>query len=825
MADSLFDNRYRYNYIYPRGRSGETLRAIDTQTEDRPVVIKRPAPNDAPPIRAGQEVSIINEREALTRLSGHPILTELLGAGQFFVGGIPHQYIVMERAEGIIVEDEVVRLAALNQRLPELEMLEIVERLINLLQAAHDKDIVYNDVDAKHLFWNRETYTLKVIDWGNAVFLEGDEITSQGISRQTDVYQIGELLYFILSGGYRADVPRDAGADFKVDFHQDQSNIDPRLQGIVSNAVHPNLRYRYSSLQALNSDLYRYRSPIEQARNAIVSRTITRLKNPNLSRNELLGLQTQLEAALRQSPAYPVARETHQEIVDRLRDLEVSADLDAVTIYMQNENWSRAGDLLHELRERAGSKTAGIIHLLFDWCLLLLDAQLESAPESILSAIRLLFDYKPDKAANTLLLAEAASEESRILQWRMAERISSRFSEILLLRPNLYRLDSAVRQLGEDDIPVDEASAILQSINRALSQTSNMAKPSAAQLRDIYGEIVESITLLNTKLQTLSLQHEFSESRLPLNALTRTLNASMALADNMHVIGKQAANNPRDALAALDASRAIDPPNPVWDRIEDFLGLLYEVLQTSQTYVPAADGSDLEAWLRDKHSELAPFSQHLFDEMLIEMLDNLQRADQAWGTYREVVVAGNKAAAVDALGTASESVATLSPTLCSWFSQLRTVVDGAEYVERHSVPGHLGRTLADGWSAFDNGQLPDAERIGEQAIESARDDNERAIAERLRKLSRCLREWVERSGIESESRTQNALLEVEKLFTAEEDAVITNFGHSDAQHRDLPQSDGTGSCPGLRQQQYRRFAHPLRTVHPVRCAGRARRLD
>ena len=147
MADSLFDNRYRYNYIYPRGRSGETLRAVDTANDDRPVVIKRPAPNDAPPIRAGQEVSIINEREALTRLAGHPTLTELLGMGQTFVGGRPHQYIVMERADGDIIADEVARLAAANERLPELEMLEIIERLIDLLAAAHERDIVYNDVD------------------------------------------------------------------------------------------------------------------------------------------------------------------------------------------------------------------------------------------------------------------------------------------------------------------------------------------------------------------------------------------------------------------------------------------------------------------------------------------------------------------------------------------------------------------------------------------------------------------------------------------------------------------------------------------------------
>ena len=398
----------------------------------------------------------------------------------------------------------------------------------------------------------------------------------------------------------------------------------------------------------------------------------------------MLSLQTKLDSALRQNPSYPVARNTHKEIVDRLRDLEVSADLDAVTIYMRNENWSRAGDLLNDLRERAGSKTSGIIHLLLDWCLLLIDAQFDATPAAITDAINLLFEYKPDKAANMLMLDETASGA---LLWRMAERISSHFADILLLQPNMNRLENAVAQLGADNIPVDEATAILQSINRALDRTSNMAKPGAADLRDIYGEVVDSISLLNTNLQTLSLQHEFSESRLPLNALTRALNAAMALADNMHVIGKQAANNPRDALTALDASRAIDPRNPVWDQIEDFLGLLYEILQTSQTYVPAVDGSDLAQWLHDKLDELAPFSKHLFDEMLTVMLDNLQKAEQAWASYRDVIVAGNKADAVSVLGIAAESVATLSPTLSSWFSQLRTIIDGAEYVERHSVPG------------------------------------------------------------------------------------------------------------------------------------------
>ncbi len=775
MADSLFDNRYRYNYIYPRGRSGETLRAVDTLDEDRPVVIKRPNPNDAPPIRAGQEVSIINERDALTRLAGHPVLTELLGSGQFFVGGIPHQYIVMERAEGVIIADEVARLAGQHQRLPVLEMLEIIDRLMDLLRNAHDIDIVYNDVDAKHLFWNRDKYELKVIDWGNAVFLEGDDVTLQGVSRQTDIYQLGELLYFILSGGYRVEVPRDADAEFRVDFHGDSEAVDTRLQAIVTRAVHPNLRYRYATLTEMNADLLRFRSPMEQDRNIIISRAIEKLKKQNLSRNDLLALQSNLQSALRHNPAHPAARNTAREIVDRLRDLEVAADLDAVKIYMSNSNWTSAGELLAQLRERAGSKTGALVRLLLDWCMQLSDSPRESAPPSIAEATKLLFDYRADKAANILLLDLSLDDSLRNLHWRMAERISSHFPDVLLLRPNLNRLDEAVRQLEAEGIPVDNALEILAGINRALDQASSADKPSAGDLRDIYRETVESLSALNSNLQTLSLQHEFAERRLPLNALTRALNAAMALTDNMHVIGKQAANNPRDALSALDASRAIDPANPVWDKIEDYLGLLYEILQGCQSFTPAADGADLEKWLRDTYADLLPFAGQLFDEMLSDMLDGLSTAQAAWQQYRDVIVAGNRAEATDVLSTAAQTVSDISPTLSTWFNQLRTVVEGAQYVERHSVPGHLGRTLADGWAAFDQGQLADAQRLGQQAMEITRSEAEQFIAERLWRLSRVLRDWVERNGVESEDRTQKALMDVEDLFTEAENRAINGF--------------------------------------------------
>ncbi|GAB4511396.1 MAG: hypothetical protein OHK0046_09410 [Anaerolineae bacterium] len=767
MADSLFDNRYRYDYIYPRGRSGETLRAVDTQQHDRPVVIKRPAPNDAPPIRAGQEVSILNERKALMRLAGHQVLTELLGGGQFFVGGMPHQYIVMERAQGFIVAETVLELARQGERLPQLEMLVIVDALLDLLFVAHSKDIVYNDVDAKHLFWDRSRYRLKVIDWGNAVFLEGDEITPQGVSRQTDIQQVGELLYFILSGGGRADIPRDAGDNFRVSFGEDSERISLSLQAIVSKALHPNTRFRYGTINELRRELAAYRSPLERERDATVSFVMERLRR-DLSKTDLRALLASLEPASHVDPGFPAARRAGDEINNRLRDLSVAADLDAVQIYMEESNWPRAADLLQELRERAGEQTLDRVQLLLDFTLLLLETDLQPTPPAVLEAISLIFDAEMAQAAHVLLTEDTPNDDARRLQWLLAERISSHIVEIQLLRPNLYRLEIALGGLAVDGVNMSDARAVMVEIQQILDDLPAEAATNVAQLRDLYRAVVDRLTTLNKLLSTVMVQQRLPNRKLPLSSLDRALNAAMTLADNMHVIGKQAASSPRDALVALDASRAIDPTTSAWQAVRTMLNGLYELLQSYQTYVPTADGSDLGRWLVDAQQDLVPFTNRLFDELLVGMVDGLVIAAQNWSDYADATVSGNRMEAVQSLLQASEAVSTVSPTLSAWLNQLRSVVNGATYVERHAVFGGLGRALADGWEAFDRGRLADAERLGQHALEIARSEVERSAAQRLFALSGLAREWVERNGALSPKRTQETLDALEKLYTPAE---------------------------------------------------------
>jgi len=773
MAEGLFDSRYRYDFIYPRGRSGETLRAVDSQDGDRPVVIKRPAPQDAPPIRAGQEVSILNERKALSRLAGHAVSTLLLGGGQFAVGGMAHQYIVMERAEGQIVAEMVSELAQHGARLPDLEILIIIDHLLDLLYTAHQHDIVYNDVDAKHLFWDRDRYRLKVIDWGNAVFLEGDEVTAQGISRQTDVYQVGELLFFILSGAGRAEVPRDAGDDFRVDFGDDNERVPTRLQKIISRALHPNPRLRYSSITEMRRDLSDYRVPIERERSAVVARASERLRR-ELSKDELTGLAKALEPALAMDPGYPPARTVVQEIQNRQNDLEVAADLDAARIYLESGAWTRAMPILSDLRPRARGDLAILIGLLSDWALLLSESTVPP-DATVYDALMLAFERQLAQAAARLMAEVTPDTEITRLHLLLAERISAHSPDILLLRANLFRLQTALQTLDSEGVMVGEPRAFLRDIDRELGTLENVTSISLITLRDGYRALVDQMTALNKFLGTVRTQHQLSNARLPLSSLDRAINATMALADNMHIIGKQATNSPRDALNALEYSRAIDPSNRAWDGVRRLLDNLYGLLESYQTYVPVADGSDLAQWLHDAQTDLAPFLERLFDEMLVGMTLGLRLTSTAWGQYADTVIQGNRIAAITALAQGMDAVSTVAPSLAGWLNQLRSLVTNATYIERHALFGGLGRALADGWDQFDRGKLVNAEQLATQAYDIARADGERDAARRLRTLSEITREWVERGGIADSVRTQAALMQVELLYTPDEISTRDSF--------------------------------------------------
>ena len=186
------------------------------------------------------------------------------------------------------------------------------------------------------------------------------------------------------------------------------------------------------------------------------------------------------------------------------------------------------------------NETRTLIDLLLDCAQLLHDARLQPAPPAILTTIGWLFDRENAQAAHNLLTTPVADNRTRAVHWLLAERIAAYTPDLMLLRPNLYRLETALAALATDGVQVTEPRAVLAEINATLERIAATTTINLIELRDGYRLVVDGLTALGTLVDTVNRRHNFPDRKLPVSALERGLNAAMALADNMHVIGRQA---------------------------------------------------------------------------------------------------------------------------------------------------------------------------------------------------------------------------------------------------------------------------------------------
>ncbi|PJF30223.1 MAG: hypothetical protein CUN51_08565 [Candidatus Thermofonsia Clade 1 bacterium] len=747
--DSLFDNRYRYDHIYPRGRSGETLRAYDTLNGDRPCVIKRPALQDAPPIRAGQELSILNEKRALEQLRGHPVLCELLHSGTFRIGGQQHQYIVIEMATGETLEALTLALAAQGTRLPDLELLTILEGVLDLLQAAHDKRIVYNDVDAKHVFWDREAYRLKMIDWGNAVFLDSE--THGHVTRHADIAQVGQLLYFLLSGGRRLDLNRPEAVN---DLPE---SVAPRLKTIISRAISADPAARYPDIAELRRDLAELRRPLHKAREALIERVRTRLPHVN-SQSQLAELRAWLAEARSGDPGYPPARELEAEVERRLSKLQLQADLDAVRIYLESANFTHAADLLDDLIARCSEELQPTLRFLQDTCELLGRYTPPLQPEGFSQALDALLKDDPQGAARVLLTAPEPRDAARHLQLLLAERLCAHIPSVVLLRPHLARLEELLSGAPHADQ--------LTAVRRIIARFEETPPEGIQNLLRHYQRVADQLAALEADPRTLPSARE---------PLQRALQAAEALIDLIEVAAQNALSDPSRAGNALWHAQAIDPTSAAYTALNALLNAFHAELDALRAYAPAADGSDITDFLGSAAQRLAPYAAEITDPRFQALLRDIEAATKAWLRVADAIALGGKRPAVEQSKAAAAAVRSLNQRVAHWFEEYARRLDEAAHVEFLSPNAPFGRALAEGWESWDRGRASDALLSGRRAADYALTEAEKLSARRLIGLSEALETWLERDGATSTPQTEAALRRVNALFLPEEETLRQTF--------------------------------------------------
>lgn len=184
-------------------------------------------------------------------------------------------YVVMELLTGGTLKDRFT-----SGPLPWVEALHLFRPLIQALAYAHQKDIIHRDVKPTNvMFAGDEVNTLKLVDFGLARGLEGEQITQVGailgtpaymspeqalgdtVDIRTDIFSLGIMLFEAIGG----DNPLNTGSNpsaFLETVSASEVETSPLLDKapakvikLIERAIAKNPNQRYSSCNDLLEDI------------------------------------------------------------------------------------------------------------------------------------------------------------------------------------------------------------------------------------------------------------------------------------------------------------------------------------------------------------------------------------------------------------------------------------------------------------------------------------------------------------------------------------------------------------------------------------------
>ncbi|NDJ78238.1 MAG: hypothetical protein GYB65_18470 [Chloroflexi bacterium] len=672
----------------------------------------------------------------------------------------------MDFAPGDVVESMVLALAERGEYLPLLEVLVIIDNLLDLLATAHDRQIIYNDVDAKHLFWDRDAYRLKVIDWGNAVFTDETGALPTA-TRGSDIFQCGELLYFILTGGNRLITESESVDTFYVNFGPDTERIPTRLQSILTHAVHRDPRRRYGTIPELRTALTEFRLPLERERNEIVSHVRRRVRS-TASKEELEELAATLQTALEMDPGYPDARALQDEIDFFLNQIKVHADLDAIRIYLESGNWSRAQALLSELLPEAGPTNEQLIRFLIEATTTLETLRVSPPPAGFLAALDALFQREHATAGLVLLTTPEDRTGAQQAQWLLAEQLATLVSEVTLLRPHLVRL-------RHDLLRVDGANDVIALLDQVDEHLAMVPLSGVTGLQVMYQQVAALLAQFEERLDGLSGVRTQHEQEASLSTAIRGQRAAHEIVQRLDLVAHHIFENPAYAGELLQHAAAADPTSPHFDTLRDYIDEVNQAVLALGQFKPHNDGANLAAWFESVQDFLQPYLEDLSDQKLHAAAAALHQSAQNWQTVLSYLALGRRQPTIDLLAQAADEIRPFNAHIAGWCNTLAARVEEAHLVERLSPNEQLGDALINGWRAWDEGKGLQAAEFARQASELATSDGERLAVQRLQSLSDLLESWLADDGPQSVERTDQAETEALAVLLSEEEHERQTF--------------------------------------------------
>src|SRR5215475_13277011 len=278
-------DRGRYEFIeeHARGGLGRVWRARDREL-NRVVALKEVLPPDAT-----ARARFVREALVTARLE-HPAIVPVHEAGRWD-GGEP--FYVMKLVSGRTLADVVKDKRRLADR---LSLLSAVIAVADAIAYAHSQGVMHRDLKPANVIVGAYGETV-VIDWGLAKDLRAAEVQASGpgisgdptatvaggvvgtpsfmapeqargdrVDERSDVYALGALLYFVLTGqpphtgASTAEVLRRVRSDRPKPISALEPGVSPDLAAIADKAMAPEAADRYPTAEELVRDLKRFQT-------------------------------------------------------------------------------------------------------------------------------------------------------------------------------------------------------------------------------------------------------------------------------------------------------------------------------------------------------------------------------------------------------------------------------------------------------------------------------------------------------------------------------------------------------------------------------------
>jgi hypothetical protein len=263
LPGEILAGRYRIVTPLGRGGMGEVYRADDTKL-GQPVALKfLPAPLGED---ADRRRRLLDEVR-LARRVAHPHVCHVWDVGE--VGG--HDFLVMEYVDG----EDLASLLRRVGRLPEDRAARMARELCAGLAAVHDQGILHRDLKPANVLVDGRGH-VKLADFGLAAamgdvgdadarsgtpaYMAPEQIEGHEVTRRSDVYALGLVLYELFTGqvAYPARSLAEAAHRGETPPPPASSHVpalDPAIEGAIERCLEPDPALRPSTAATVAASL------------------------------------------------------------------------------------------------------------------------------------------------------------------------------------------------------------------------------------------------------------------------------------------------------------------------------------------------------------------------------------------------------------------------------------------------------------------------------------------------------------------------------------------------------------------------------------------